>query len=237
MKLDTHGLLVQDDGDGGDSARSEWSYYLAGCAAKRNEPYELFNNEMTEMVRNPTPNMWWSNPSLTSRDQALHAFTYLADSPTREVFYAFLKAHIKRGLRCQNGDLLWANINTITRAMQWSILWPITVLWDISLLIGAMERCHWLPRWDQDNKRIVWRNDPDDVGDDLNLQMSFAQPGHPSPVRWLARKLYVKFRPEVYIYGSPVNRAHACWCWYYRKEAENQYNLATLWAKNCKKLF
>lgn len=239
MKLDKCGLIVKDDGDGGDTARNEWSRHLVSPTTNLFPFMYLFIDHISTLIRNPEPDTFWSDAAKTSRDQTLHAFTYLA-AVHKDAFKNFCRAHRKRYWRCQNGDVMWGSMNVVWRASGHLILYPLVVVWDVSLLFGVLERCHWLPRWNQDLttwNKFVWQNDPDDVGDDLNLQMSLIQPNMPSPVRWLARMLYKHCRPKVYIYGNPVNTAHACWTWYYRKEANNEYNLANLWLETCKKYF
>lgn len=238
MRIDDYGLLVTDAGDGGDTARNEWSLMLGLGHPRLLPALSLFKNDYKELIRNPKPDIFWSDAKQTSRDQTLHAFTYLA-SVHKPGFWKFVRAHLERGLLCQNGDLLWANINVITRAAGNWYLYPLSVLWDISLIFGALERIHLLPRWDQDSLQLRFSNDPDDVGDDLNLQMSLVQPGHASPIRWLARMMYKLWRPKTLGSELPgcLNVAHGCWLWYYRKEESNLLNLSQIWSNNCKKYF
>ncbi len=152
MKPDEYGLLITDEGDGGDTARNEWSSFIAGRITSA-PAIRLFRNDFSELVRHPDPRQWWSDTSQTSRDQALHAFTYLA-AINKDAFNKFYAAHKKRYWRCQNGDVLWGSMNVVWRAAGWPLYRPLIAIMDIMLVIGVMERCHWLPRWNQDLNKL-----------------------------------------------------------------------------------
>jgi hypothetical protein len=235
MKLDIYNLLVTDAGDGGDTARNEWSRSLVNSVLSPT-PYKLFSDDVTQLVRNPKPGCWWSDPTQVSRDQTLHAFTYLARFQQKKGFKAFHKAHWKRWYMCQNGtDTLLGCLNVILRASgSWfgHILLPLL---DLVLIVGVMQRCYWLPRWN--GTSFTFTNDPDDVGDDLNLQMSLVQPGIETGIRRLARWIYTKYRPCPYLFGSPINVAHACWTWYYRNETRNSLWIPDIWKAACFEYF
>ena len=77
---DKYGLIVQTDGDGGDSLNrhgllgiimSQYDEVSDTTKDWWHDSYLLYQRVTNEYVRHPKPNTFWSDPALTSRDQMI----------------------------------------------------------------------------------------------------------------------------------------------------------------------
>lgn len=95
MVVDTYALIVQRNGDGGDTLQREgmyafgkWLRYsqesntvvIADPPERRNSSSVMDRLEIRPgvFVRHPDPSKWYSNPATVSRDQLVPVFAYCA---------------------------------------------------------------------------------------------------------------------------------------------------------------
>jgi len=119
MFVDAYGLIVQQDGDAGDSLHREAMVAFgrkliydrdANTAmvveAPNREPagtiIDKFEVEPGIYVRHPDPTRWSSNPDTTSRDQLLPVIAYCAAYEDYDRLWRLFKAVSKRGFFAQN---------------------------------------------------------------------------------------------------------------------------------------
>lgn len=209
INFDDQGLIVQLNGDGGD------------CAARTGELYTgLFLNN----VANKDIHMqFWSALELldpnaeglllrynkppyndplhgdfaTSRDQTVPIIIAAGFYYRQDFLKKLAWKQFKRFTLFQNKDLCdFENINQYIRAF-WAcgyklmiLLYPLLLLGDLFMLVNSVIRC------------IKGRN-YDEVGDDINHTQSQLQAIYtlPTPISFLARKIYGKFRPA---FGRPL---------------------------------
>lgn len=203
MHRDKWGLIVQADGDGGDTAQRTGMYYFGRWMHEANHLEGLVHPQLAEEFatdtrkledpdkpgffwRHPNKDQWWSRTEDFSRDQqdalviALGAFKEMG--PLRRLY----RERRKRFFRYQNKDVPTLQAFGVwIRAFQEELLYPVLWLTDLGLLINAV---------------FIWasaRKNPDDT-DDINHIMRLAQAYYfmPTPVSWLARKLYGWLRPH-----------------------------------------
>jgi len=190
--LDARGLIVQSNGDAGDTAQREgWAWFGIWIRqAKLAEPWEKslplsFQNTIALLEidesglfrRHPDQ---WNDDKDFSRDQQIPIVASLGVWGLRQPLDRLFRRLKDRGWRCQNGDIAGADhLNLFARAQGRT---P-SVLGDVQLMgMSAI---------------IAMKTDPDDVGDDLNhivnlLQASFIAP---SAYSLKALNLYAKNRP------------------------------------------
>lgn len=203
MFRDSFGLIVTKTGDGGDTARREWCFWLANYWREKLqlEPKHSVNNAKQTIalleaspgviVRHPDPLKWYSKPDKTSRDQTLGAFI-IGQIYDKEFLSRLVDAHKKRFWLCSNNtDNLWFSWSVITRARgKWFSLYLTDwfFLFDLLVIFG------WLPKFDDGTKKLRWY-DPDNTGPDWNFVLALTQPGHETFIRKLVRWLYGQYRP------------------------------------------
>ena len=119
MYVDSYALIVQRDGDGGDTLQREgmyafgkWLRYnqagntvvIADEPARRDPAAVMDKLEVKPgiFVRHPDPNKWYSNPATTSRDQLVPVFAYCAAYEDYPRLWRLFKAAVKRGFFAQN---------------------------------------------------------------------------------------------------------------------------------------
>lgn len=238
MHRDQYGLIVQADGDGGDTCQRTGMYWfgrflLDGKALEQTAREFLAEAAQLEispgvLVRHPHQQnfvpgeTFRSDPKRTSRDQQDPLVVALgALEPDRAMLTRIFRAHAKRFFKYQNADI--ANPSTFgiyIRAFRKWWLWPLLLVTDLGFLFGS------LAVWTQTN--------PDDV-DDLNnvVRLSQAWAVMPTPVSWLARRLYAKWRPktygsyvgeyqergQTYKYPGESNHIQGSLVWYFRPQA------------------
>lgn len=157
-------------------------------------------------VRNPDPAMWYSDPFTTSRDAGIPIKCALGVNKQ----YKELKREnwqiIKRGFTAPNikhnwdkpgkkiiGDPYWGHITIMIRPWGWWALplYPLLLILDVTLLIGAV--------------LDAFKKSGADEADDRNaINMHLAAVRWlPTPISWLARKIYSLTRPMSFGMVSP----------------------------------
>lgn len=217
MFIDNENLIVQSDGDTGDTLRVEGSYQLAIRLRARSkievdswpkashldymESIAKMQIEPGIFVRHPHPNQeWHKDPSETSRDQMTPNICAMGYAQCEASLKEFTKQMRKRWfVKFQNKDIAspqdwgsmirsWWEIDGLgyfTYAKVALLSIPILALGDSQMIFSVLVR--------------LWQaRDPDNVGDDWNLLALILQAQHtmPTPMSWLARKLYKWFRPS-----------------------------------------
>lgn len=119
MYVDAYALIVQQDGDGGDTLQREgmyafgkWLRYNSSNNSVviteppgREDPGKIMNKLEVEpgvFVRHPDPNKWYSNPKTTSRDQIVPLIAYCAAYRDYPRLWRLFKNIAKRGMFLQN---------------------------------------------------------------------------------------------------------------------------------------
>lgn len=224
MNLDSNGLIVQADGDGGDSAQRTGFYYSALMIRSKlnipndsisvNQPLLAALNLLITpdgLIRNPIK---WNDPKDTSRDQtvpiiiACGLYGYLAQ----------LSRVAPRKFRFQNGDIESPqNFNEITRANGYK---P-GILGDIWAYFAAVTRC------------FNAKSNLDDVGDDINLilSLSFFYVDNPTIISKYALSYYLNNRPVNYGVTKlgEIDNVMGALSWYFRVESGGNPELAEIW--------
>lgn len=195
MYLDKYGLIVQADGDGGDSAQRTGFYYFGVLFAQECSANDCINdwvhfmaclkrlNTPEGFIRNPEK---WNDPKDFSRDQhnplvmAMGAYCGYFDS----ILGPILLSHLKRFGKYQNKD--WAgpvDWGIYVRAFSAWYLYPYLLFSDLFLILGSMVN-------------IVKSFDRTYTDDAPNWCMTLVQAKHfmPTPLSWIARKLYYNYR-------------------------------------------
>lgn len=254
MYTDDYGLIVQADGDGGDTLQRTGLYtlgrYMAGLPVARETSMACVNcySAAGKWIRHPRIGTFWCDPHQTSRDQLLGVFPMLKITGLTTMHRKTTWELVKRAFFAQNmTDFMFFHLGTVIRS--WHPLslplYPLLLVFDLFTLLGVMASL-WLPRWKHETRRFV-RRGPDDVDDDnLILELACAIAWMPTPFTWLARKLHARYRPWNYgcagadegdwsgfmYYYSPVYGALR---WKHRYSAGGNPDLATLWEPTIKR--
>jgi hypothetical protein len=197
--FDNSGLIAQKNGDGGDSAQREGMYWLASTVREqqlkdpwpnsRRLQYEgvmslLEIAHTGEFRRNPVK---WNDPKDFSRDQTVPLVAAMGVRNDRDRLERFYRELRRRNWFAQNGDLMGDPVhrNLVARARDEE---PNRLTDAASLYAGAQTRL------------FVAKGNLDDVGDDLNMIVSFtlAAVRKPSNEVSAAREYYSKNRPDNY---------------------------------------
>lgn len=203
--FDQYGLIIQTNGDGGDSgARTGLYYFLyalltnAGIATRSNLALAINNVTASShplmLFRNPVN---YNDPKDFSRDQTNPLIMAMGVLDLQYLMKDWWSGLIKRYGFYQNKDFAGPHDwGMYFRARRLHVAYPFLLFSDLFLVLGSIIRC-------------IKGRDPNDVGDDINHTMMLIQAMHsmPTPVSWLARKIYAKFRPFGVQYA---------WDWYFR---------------------
>jgi hypothetical protein len=214
MYRDKYGLIVQANGDGGDTAQRMGMWGFADVVENNYDPDAIAHLKATlqleikpgVFVRHPFQKGFQWDPKEFSRDQQDALVMYLAERRPESAWCAF-KNQVKRFGRYQNKD--WANLATISvyiRALKLWWLWPLLFITDLHYIAGPL-----LAYPSQ-------KRNPDDV-DDINaiLRMLQSTYRYPTLTAWIGRKLYVKIRPENN--GARMYTVCGALFWYFRASA------------------
>jgi len=237
MYRDELGLIVQKNGDGGDTLQRTGFFYLPGIIKEQKGAMSCFENELSILWSSDGPTRHikqYPNQNEVSRDQLTPVVASLgfAKRPLK-VLFLFVRL-IKNWFRYPNMTDIASpeHLGIFIRALLWPekkwffiCLWyPFLLFGDCFMLLGIIIRC------------IQARN-PDDVGDDLNTLVSVVQAQHtfPTPISWLARKLYVKLRPKPYtrIDETEQGNIYLALKWYFREESGGNPEIAVAWKEVC----
>lgn len=198
------GIVVMAAGDGGDGAMKT-AMFMVG-------EYPLFDQAQLDKVIPalfPKPGVlircpdqgWHSNPKCTSRDQTTGWLCFFALASMHENLWQLFWAHIKRFCFCQNwenekggfqvADSYWLDLDILfgiglIRGFRLWPLYPLLLVLDFFTLINSII--------------LISKSDPDDVGDDQNhlVVMRTQRLIWPTPISWLARKIYYWFRKPTF---------------------------------------
>lgn len=197
MYLDDKGLIVQKDEDAGDCLQREGFWYEAmflnnttfipaGLASYRKALDVL--STPSGLVRSWKPGTStppWNDPKDTSRDQLVSNIRACGYFRYNDKLQEVLQNVVKNFSRFPNGDIAFIqDYARFARSFYSWWLYPVCLVGDIIMIMNTLIRC-----WKGRNF--------DDVGDDINHIGDLAQAQNilPTPFSWLARKLYVWFRP------------------------------------------
>ena len=201
------GVLVNKNGDGGDGAMKT-AMLATGFFGPDNTrgvaPLSLEKSIKALfispgiLIRCPndgTP--WHANPKCTSCDQTIGWFCVFALYGLWRELLSLTWAHVKRFGFCQNWQtetgtfqiadpLRFDAWGIVIRGFHLWFLWPLLLIFDLATLVNSII--------------LIRKTDPDDVGDDQNhyVIMKTQMKIYPTPVSWLARKLYCKGRDVTY---------------------------------------
>lgn len=220
--IDEYGLPCQVEGDysfgGGDTANRIGLIGVANALAKgihtvgvevdEEQGSAMVNSMLSKveiipgiMVRHPEPTKWWSEPRFFSRDQQSAVVIGAGFANNKALVKRLLVKHLKRFGLYQNfqinktdvdgkkklvqGDVATPeHFNFYLRALKLYPLYPLLLLGDLFTLFNSLI--------------IIFKSfiDADDTSNDLNHIASLLQSKKvmPTPISWLARKVYVKFR-------------------------------------------
>lgn len=218
IRVDDQGLIVQTDFDGGDCAARTGELYTGLClnGATDEQTFREFTNSVDLLEPNkdgillrynrPPYNDPLNGDFSTSRDQTVPMIIAAGFYGK----YGFLKrlaiAQLKRFTLFQNKDICspenigqYIRAFAVYRKIYFTPFYPILLLGDLFMLLSVIVRCVQGRKWD-------------DVGDDILCIQSMLQATFvlPTPLSWLTRKIYAKFRP----YG-PYHAME----WYHRPES------------------
>jgi hypothetical protein len=215
MITDENFLIVQYDGDGGDTLQQS-GFASLGWWMKFKFIPKFGTNAIKycyvgrgRWIRHPKPNTFWSDPRVTTRDQLLMTYPMLRLAGEWKLLLASVIALLVRFCFAQNTrssdgtlrmpDFMHPFLGTVIRSLfPFSIpLYPFLILFDLCLISGiALDLIPW--RWSSEQKKFVKR-DPNDTDDDNAVgQLAIAMLWMPTPLSWLARKVHAKYRPWNY---------------------------------------
>ncbi|MEK7355857.1 MAG: hypothetical protein AAB250_05380, partial [Bdellovibrionota bacterium] len=211
VHTDHHGLIVQADGDGGDTAQRTGMYYYV-----HHDP-EKFTQALDQLevapgiyVRHPNQDDFRSDPRRFSRDLQRPLVIALGRYGMHDRLARMAKEHAFRLGKYQNLDYISpVGFGEYVRAFDSKSLYPLLMVSDIFLFLGSIQLV------------ITASFNPDEV-DDNNHVMTLmqAQDVMPTPFGALAMKTYLWLRPRnlgnsVFGLDDPVQGALA---WYHRAE-------------------
>jgi len=276
MYRDDLGLIVQKNGDGGDTLQRTGFFYLPGLIKGAVGARSCYTQEIEMLwgAEGPTRHIrQWPAQKEVSRDQLtpnVAALGFLGAVSKIDFLWAKLRGN---WFRYPNGTDVASpeHIGIFLRAWIKSggsgifLIYPLLLLGDLFMLLGVVIRCiqarepgriqkwlganvHWIfvagepPR--VDGNKVVKVNDaygPDNVGGDLNTLVSVVQAQYVcgTPISWLARKYYKRFRPMPFItlHGPmSTNSIFLALVWCCREESGGNPEIALAWKDLCDNL-
>jgi hypothetical protein len=221
--FDKNNLIVQSDGDGGDTAQRTGTYYFGLIVRKRlnisNSEFafksyfssclDLLEKSPGEYVRHPDQ---WNDTKDFSRDQQTPLVVAMGEFKNeRERLKRLFRRHSERFFKYQNADFASPeHIGFYIRAFRYWPLYPFLFGSDFFMLFNSFIL-------------IFKGKDPDNVGDDINHTLAILQAriSMPTPVSFIARLVYKFLRPKnngnlKLGESSPIQGA---WSWYFRPES------------------
>jgi len=184
---DNNGLIVQRDGDGGDTAGREGDYFfhlgLTGYVyTDFDRVLEALQVSPGVFIRNP---VHYNDPKDFSRDQTVPLILAMGEMGRTKVLKLLLKKQIKNYFRYQNNDIgAFSDVGYYIRAFKAWYLYPVLVLTDLQLIGESIIRC-------------IQGKNPVDTSDDINHTLALLQSQNRFPTvgSYIARKIYKLFRP------------------------------------------
>lgn len=173
--IDQYGLIVQENGDGGDTP------CRCGVVLGYKQDLKLLANVVKNLMI--SPHVWirhpviYSNPKIFSRDQASRLMLGLGITGNWDLLFGYYNVLIHNMLRHPNGDILGlSEISALIRCWSFWPLYPLLLILDLQFFINITS-WRWQP-WDIDNLFI--------------MDLWWAQKRFPTPWSWLACLLYDK---------------------------------------------
>lgn len=196
---DSYGLIVQSDGDGGDTAQREGFVWFAIFIRRMKlglgdpnylnlkltfeETVALLEvNQSGQFRRHPDPSQWWSDSTKFSRDQQTPIVAALGVWGLRSPLERLWRETENRGRQCQNGDAVGPDhCNLFQRARGQEL--EIDPLGELQLLGMAGS---------------LLARGSDDVSDDLNhiVALSASTLVNPTKTSRRAISAYLESRPH-----------------------------------------
>lgn len=237
-KTDRFGLIVQQNDDGGDCAANTGTLYAAFAAQEllgikndhemnKTTTFMLMLNQLEKYT-----GVWtrhraepFNDPKTFSRDQTtplIVAMGLFRSSLFHQRIKTMLQKQVKRFLKYQNNDFPAPNhLGYFFRALDIKWLWPYHLIADLFFIPSVLESCGIVPRWKHETKRFVWPdgNDVDDRNLILGLMLSYFR--QPTPISWLCRVTYSKFRKQNF--GNALlnekSKVMGSLSWYFREQS------------------
>jgi len=211
LYLDEFGLIVQEDGDGGDTAQRTGMFYYV-----YHDP-EGFARALDQLeispgiyVRHPYQEGFISDPRRFSRDQQRPLIITMGKYGMKDRLWRMLKGHLVRLGKYQNLDFISPiGIGEYIRAFEAKALYPLLYVMDTFLFIGSLTLA------------LEASLNPDEV-DDNNHVMTLLQARDVMPTvvgRW-AYWAYRHLRPKNmgnFVLGKE-DAVHGALAWYHRAE-------------------
>jgi hypothetical protein len=229
LRVDAHGLIVQANGDGGDTAQRTGMFYFVHRDPKAfSRALDLLEIEAGVFVRHPYQDGFRSNPSRFSRDQQRPLVIALGAYGMHDRLWRLFEAHLRRLGKYQNRDYIGpVNVGEYIRAFKSKPLYPLLFVTDVGLIYSSLDIA------------VRSRFDPDDV-DDNNHLMSLIQSQEvmDTPLSWLARKVYRHLRGKnlgnsELGESEPVQGAIA---WYHRNQNGGNTLIPALYRNSIERL-
>lgn len=246
IKLDRFGLIVQKNGDGGDCAANTGTLFTA-LAFKNKRSMAVINNNLNsartlilmmnqlekttgQFIRHrEAPH---NDPKTFSRDQTtpiVCAMGLFSPPLFHNKLKLMLKNQFGRFLKYQNADFPAPNhLGYFFRALDLWWMWPYHLFADLFFLPSVFESMGIIPRFKHETWKFYFPT-PDDVDDrNLILGLILAHERQPTPISWLARKLYSKFRKKNYgnIWLGEKSKVMGSLSWYFRLQSGGNKEIA-----------
>lgn len=265
MHLDKYGLPVQADGDANDQLQRVGMILTANALGEYlhtadGDPFDVNHECFTAIISwdslQPSPGVYTryvdGNPNNVSADQLLPVLaSHVANRDTKSVWNMF-KAMTKRlGFAQNTRDGLdqkktkWKLPDFMALralplfARAHKVLYPVAFLADLSLVLLALFA---VGPVQHDDKLIPTKRNPDDVDDNVIITtLITCRAIMPTPLSWLAAKLYAKLRPNNYgniqhrtmpdgsTRSIKYNNVYGALRWYHRAEAGGNPEIAELY--------
>lgn len=249
MHRDKYGIIVQADGDDGDSLHREGLMLFIG---QRSAMWTFLYTD-GRFHRGTTK---WIDPSNVSRDQLIPVLAWASKGYGWN--FRQVVRHFKGPLlRAPNGDVGLTHISMMIRGnlqVEWAnsnycgryeFLWLRVLLTtillhitDLFFLAGAIIKIFPV-RYNDQKKRLEW-NDMDKV-DDWNdvIPLLHAVRSYPTLTSWLARTIYRTFRKKNHgrDLTTSYDRVYQALLWYNRASSGGNPELMDLYQKDLDRYF
>lgn len=210
--MDEHGLIVQADGDGGDTAqRTGMFYYVYHDPDGFARALDLLEVYPGIYVRHPFQDGFISDPRRFSRDQQRPLIITMGKYGMKDRLWRMAKGQILRLGKYQNLDYISPiGVGEYIRAFEAKPLYPILFVTDTFLFFGSLALV------------IEASFNPDEV-DDNNHVMTLLQARDvmPTPIGRWAFLAYQHLRPKNmgnFVLGKE-SAVHGALAWYHREES------------------